>query len=82
MSLISLMPDDLETLLFCSFRYALGRSTYIVQDVVNLLSDYSDCLFEQTKIKMKAEIYKAINEGNAGMQMDVDLWAKLAEEWR
>jgi len=71
--------SDMDTLFFCSFRYALGRRTYIVHDVATLINDNKNLLTIQTKAKMVEEIYGSIAEGSAGMKMDVDIWQRLAE---
>lgn len=37
-------PDDIDTLLFCSMRYAYGRFTYIVADVCRIVREqYAHC---------------------------------------
>lgn len=71
--------SELDTLFFCSFRYALGRRTYIVHDVATLINDNKNLLTSQTKSKMVEEIYGSIMEGSAGMKMDVQIWQRLAE---
>ncbi len=69
--------DDLETLLFLSFRYALGRSTYVTGEVADLINKHQGCLGTNTKDVIKKDICNAIDKGQAGMQMDVDEWLKL-----
>lgn len=74
-----MLESDIETMLFCSFRYALGRRTYIVSDVVELLTDYESVLQERTKILIRKEIQEAIDTDRAGMNMDVLEWMKVLE---
>lgn len=71
-----------------AFRYALGRSTYIVQDtVVWLMENWYD-IPEATRSIIKKELGKAFNEDNErrrlgvrhyslGMSMDREEWGKL-----
>ena len=56
MKKIKISQEDLINVMFYSFRYALGRSTYAVQDVVDVLTKYID-LFS---IKDLNTIYKEI----------------------
>ncbi len=65
---------DINELLFYSFRYALGRSTYAVSDVCRLIMKYQDQLTIQTRDLIKKEIRK---EENKGMKMFVDQWLIL-----
>ncbi len=71
--------EDIDTLVFCSFRYALGRKTYIVNDVVDLIIKYKDQLSLNTIELIILETFEAIQEGegSAGMQMDVNEWEKV-----
>ena len=71
---------DLDSLLFCSFRYALGRSTYITSVVSELIRDYKSALEDNTVRLIQKEIDSAIAHKRAGMDMDVQEWKKLSEE--
>ena len=53
---IKISQEDLINVMFYSFRYALGRSKYAVQDVVDVLTKYID-LFSVNDLKT---IYKEI----------------------
>jgi len=66
-----------EDIAFYAFRYALGRRTYSVGIVVSYLLDNWDLLSAKTKETIKSEITEAINNNNAGMEMDVKEWSKL-----
>jgi hypothetical protein len=69
-----------EDILFYAFRYALGRSTYAVADVVlAILRNWKD-LSGDCKQLMKKEIleYRERN-GLCGMQMDDDEWQKVVD---
>jgi hypothetical protein len=70
-----------EDILFYAFRYALGRSTYVVSDVVlAILRNWKE-LGEDAKQLMKKEIleYRERN-GLCGMQMDDDEWQKILDK--
>lgn len=71
--------DDLENLLFYSFRHTLGRKTYAVNDIVPILVEYSSVLTENTKEVIKKEIREAISRGCAGTEIDTEEWCKLLE---
>lgn len=66
-------------ILFYAFRYALGRSTYAVDDVVTDVIRNTDELSATTKSRIKKEIDVAIEKGHAGMKCDVDNWMKLRD---
>ncbi len=68
---------DLDILLFCAFRYALGRMTYIVSTAVELICKYIDALHPHTKLLMIKEITTAIAKGEAGWDCDVQEWKVL-----
>lgn len=67
---------DIDILVFCSFRYALGRSTYIVKDVVNTIKQaYDEDLLSNNTINC---ILREINpDAIYGMDMDNELWQEL-----
>ena len=43
-----LTEDDVDTLVICAFRYALGRETYIVDDVAGIIESNLTELSNQT----------------------------------
>ena len=68
-----------ELTLLASFRYALGRQTYIVSEVVeNILANWQG-LSQNAKDTMKAEIKEAINNNNIGHSIDKESWNKIIE---
>ncbi len=73
---------EFSTLAFWAFRYALGRKSYCVSDVVDIIDKHVHKLNIQTRNKMAEEILKEINDGNAGMSCDVVDWTKLLEVLR
>jgi len=77
-----MLPDnDLDAILFWAFRYALGRMSYVVDDLRIYLIKYKNELSKQTKDKIVQEIKKAIASNQAGMQMDVDCWNEVVREF-
>lgn len=67
-----------EFTLFFAFRYALGRMSTAPSIVGDDIIRLADTLKESTKQGMIDEIGKAIAEGSAGWECDVDNWQKVA----
>ena len=68
-----------ELTLVASFRYALGRQTYIVSEVVeNILKNW-EFLSLKFKTKIKEEIQEAIKNNNAGSDIDIEQWNMILE---
>ena len=76
--MIDFKNDD-TLILLCAFRYALGRRTYIVSTVVDLVLHNWDNIPVHDKTLMKNEIteYK-IMHGNIGDTMDEREWDKIS----
>lgn len=72
---------DLNDMLFYAFRYTLGRMTYSTGTVSDLLLKYQAEITNNNKELIVKEITKAIASNRAGMQMDIDLWLKVKEEF-
>lgn len=70
--------NEYNTLAFCAFRYALGRMTYIVGDVCDILRKNVDKIDPYNRELMIKEINKAIKDGHAGMDGDVQKWQILS----
>jgi len=68
---------ELQTFLMCSFRYALGRKTYIVKDVCELLTKYMGNIERYHQRKIIVEICEAIERNEAGMECDRQEWLKV-----
>jgi len=78
--------DDLYVFLTCTLRYALGRSSYIVSDVINLLTKYECCLepwqFEGMIREIRNELSRCErNKMFCGMEMDHNAWRKFVEKY-
>ena len=68
---------ELETLLFYSFRYAIGRMTYVVGDICDLLIKHKDKLSKMTKELIIKDILTALHRDMAGREWDRDQWEIL-----
>ena len=69
-----------ELTLVASFRYALGRETYIVPEVVeNILKNWI-LLSSKFKTKIKEEIQEAIKNNSAGSNIDIEQWNMILEK--
>ena len=67
-----------ELTLVASFRYALGRETYIVPEVVeNILKNWI-LLSSKFKTKIKEEIQEAIKNNSAGST--IERWVKQLKD--
>lgn len=79
-----------EDILFYAFRYALGRMTYAVTDVADVIIANADKLSRKTRDLIDKEIYDAICRKQAGMDIDIKKWNEVrvkiqtvneAEKW-
>lgn len=68
--------NELADLLFCTFRYAIGRQTYVVEIACRLISKYQEALDANTKNKLIQELGVALASG-ALSQIDSPMWAEL-----
>lgn len=63
-----------EDIVICAFRYALGRSSYIVCSVTDYLIETWPMLSDKLQDLIIEEIVEAINEERVGDEVDVSLW--------
>ena len=69
-----------ELTLLASFRYALGRQSYIVSEVVeNVLKNWK-YLSKKFKTKIKEEIEEALKNNNTGSYTDVEQWSRILKQ--
>ena len=71
---------ELNDLMVCAFRYALGRKTYISKVISELLIKHKDKLSLSSRAVILRDIKRAFDTDNYGMEMDADVWLKLQEE--
>lgn len=63
-----------EDIIMCAFRYALGRSSYVVCRVTDYLIEVWPMISDKLQDLIVEEIIEAINEGAAGDEVDETLW--------
>lgn len=63
-----------EQVLICAFRYALGRRTYVVSEIVNELTTNWSHLSSYSKVLIRKEIIEC---NDLGAEMDKKEWAKI-----
>ena len=72
--------DFNEDITFYAFRYALGRMTYAVKDVVDYLIENWGKISTKTKELIIKEIDRAIIEGKSGMDCDTEQWQRVIDK--
>ncbi len=77
--------EDLDTMLFSSIRYAMGRMTYVVSDTAEIVRAYWKYLSkprrEQIITELRNELERAARENRLiGMEMDHEVWQKLYDD--
>lgn len=71
---------EINDLMVCAFRYALGRRSYITYTISDLLIKHKDKLSAQSRQVILRDIQVAFDKNNYGMEMDKEVWLKLQEE--
>ena len=66
-------------ILFYAFRYALGRRTGVVLQMVDHISNVWDKIPSGDKFQIKREILHAIDIGQAGADIDIKEWRRILE---
>lgn len=87
---MDLNKDDFNTLVICSVRYALGRMTYIVSTVCDIIAQNFNHLTENTKTVILDNILEHSNhnvdrhkytlqnkKGEYGMDCDTVEWQRI-----
>lgn len=74
--------NDITILAWPAMRYALGRKTYVTNDVSSVLVRRAFEIPKHVREKMALEIEKAIKSGNAGMDMDVEDWQRVLDAFK
>lgn len=68
---------DLNDLIVCAFRYALGRRTYITHTISDIASKYVKSISYNHLTVMIRDINRAFETNDYGMDMDKKEWEKL-----
>lgn len=71
---------DFRLLILSAFRYALGRMTYIVPVVANVIGESKDRLDSQAIDLIIKEIEEAEKRDGLGMECDIEVWLRLKKE--
>lgn len=67
-----------DILLFCAFRYALGRQTYVVGAIADIIKANWDHMPQSRRNLFRKEIEEAIEKGYAGsINIDVPEWLSI-----
>lgn len=69
--------EVIDDILFYAFRYALGRSTYVVTDVCSSLTENWNNLSDHDKLVIHKEINDAIVSNRYGMEQDRKNWENI-----
>lgn len=73
------MSKEDEDILFYAFRYALGRKTGVVSQMVGIIITRWKDISAYKREMMKHEIQHAIAMGTAGMDCDIEEWKKILQ---
>lgn len=77
---LKLSRVDFRLLILSAFRYALGRMTYIVPVVANVIGESKDRLDSQAIDLIIQEIEEAEKRNGLGMECDIEVWLRLKKE--
>ena len=77
----TLRPKDTDDSMFIisAFRYALGRKTYAVGCVADVLIRLAPHMYVDDRARVIHEIQAAIDGGNAGAGIDIARWLQVAD---
>lgn len=67
---------DMQVVITCAFRYALGRSTYVVDSVATTIEAMVTELDTNQLRLTEREIEQAIKDKAIGMEIDQQRWLK------
>lgn len=81
MSKSKVISVDQSIVLGCAFRYALGRSTYVVGSVVSEILRNWDNLRDGDKERFVREIYEQEKKFGLGMECDKKDWYKIVDRF-
>ena len=69
-----------EDLVVCAFRYCLGRSTYVVSEMIEHILCHWNGLCPAYQKLIKNEIEDALDRDVCGMRMDCEAWRHCLED--
>lgn len=69
-----------DIMLFCAFRYALGRQTYVVGAIADIIKANWEHMSPSRRSFYHKEIKEAVDKGWAGSELiDVPEWKSILE---
>lgn len=74
MDLLNNMVAVEDDVLFCAFRYALGRRTYVVGKICEAIRLNASSIQSNLRSQMIREISEAVDTKQAGDDIDVQRW--------
>ena len=75
-----MMPKiEANILLICSFRYALGRKTYVTSEISGLMKNYIDIFNEKEINTFIKDITIAEKKDDIGHECDRKIWLELRQ---
>jgi hypothetical protein len=74
---LDLSDVNQDILLFSAFRYALGRRTYVVGTIINIIKDNWDHISQPRREFFKKEIREAIERDMCGSKYDIENWEEI-----
>lgn len=73
---------DIQVMITCAHRYALGRKTYVVSSFIDWATKYHQYLENNTVYVIVRDTIEAVNDDNAGHQtIDMPEWKKLVKNF-
>lgn len=84
---MKISPADLQALFVCSLRYGLGRQTYVVGELADMVERYMPTLSSPQREQLATEIDRAVKgaEGanrKLGADFDHTRWLALRDQLR
>jgi len=74
---MEITSGDFDDLVWPAVRYALGRKTYVVDQVCRVVIKYIDDVSDYTRLQLLKEIQYALDNKEAGMEMDELNWKEV-----
>jgi len=68
---------DQDILLFCAFRYALGRRSYVVGTIVDIIIANWEHMPTSRREMFQRDIREAIETDRCGSKYDIERWERI-----
>ena len=83
--MIQILKEDLWCLMLCSFRYSMGRMTYMPSAVRDMYKGYKKYLLPEQRLQIINEVKKELEicercDTYLGMDFDYKAWKNFVEE--